>query len=359
MKSEGIHANRDAQVLKKAGIQGGAIAGFLLALFVILFKEISGFSNLPSTLFSSLWPVMIFNGTLAGTICGLICSRYAIIFRQSQKNRAAQIILLISGFVICVLLQQLSSRYALRAPAWNETLGRFQGGPLGEPNIETIATGVIGGIYFLSLSTTLAKNLSSQKSSLVETAIKTLLPGVVIWSGIYLVYVLLLELGILTENFIPWKSSAIFMVEFPHPERVVLFIVFCFIFTIIMVKTLNWNYHVLTQNGSRKDQAFLERVSELIEQNMRDHHFGPEQLAKALGMSKGHLNRRLNEVVNSSTTKFILKSRLDKAAILLQQDYDNISQIAFHVGFNNLSYFNKCFKQQFHLTPSEYKKQKP
>ncbi len=359
MPIEGLRGAVDEQILKKSGVQGGAWAGFGLALFAILFKKMSGFSSFPPTLFSHLWPIIILNGTLAGALSGWLCSRVGLMLFHSHKKSLTILlksVLLLCGFIISVLVQQLSARNALAPPVWNESLGRFTGGPLGEPNFETIATGVIGGVYFLSLALALVPKTQPLPKSWLFTGIKTTVPGVVAWSAVYSIYSILITLHWLPQYFIPWKTAAIFIVDFPHPERVVLYIVFCFLYTSIIMATWQRNLKLASPNGSRKEQIFLEQVLELVENNLNTPKFGPEQLAKRLGISTGHLNRKLNDVAKTNTTKLINSARLNKAAQLLQQDYDSISRIAFHVGFNNLSYFNKSFKQQFGLTPSEYRK---
>jgi len=47
--------------------------------------------------------------------------------------------------------------------------------------------------------------------------------------------------------------------------------------------------------------------------------------------------------------------RLQRAAHLIQQNYGNVSEVTYEVGFNNLSYFAKCFKEKYGLLPSEWK----
>ena len=79
-----------------------------------------------------------------------------------------------------------------------------------------------------------------------------------------------------------------------------------------------------------------------------------ERLAELLGMSRTQLFRKFTALYNESPNAFIKRIRLTKAAKLIEEDFGNISEIAYEVGFNNPNYFAKCFKQHFTMNPSEF-----
>ena len=104
------------------------------------------------------------------------------------------------------------------------------------------------------------------------------------------------------------------------------------------------------------DQRFLERAIEIVEKGMKEPEFSVEQFSKEVGMSTSQLYRKIHALTNQSPVEFIRTFRLKRAACLLKQNFGNVAEIAFEVGFNNLSYFAKCFRELFGKAPSEYSK---
>ena len=106
---------------------------------------------------------------------------------------------------------------------------------------------------------------------------------------------------------------------------------------------------------SSADEAFLERARQLVEEHMEDGAFGVQELASEMGLSPRQLQRRLRDTVGQSPVEFIRSLRLQRAAQLLEQQYGNVSEVAYSVGFTSLSYFAKCFREQYGRSPSEFK----
>ncbi|MCM4150151.1 hypothetical protein DHD05_00990 [Arenibacter sp. N53] len=102
------------------------------------------------------------------------------------------------------------------------------------------------------------------------------------------------------------------------------------------------------------DQKFLEDVLSLLEQKFADSSFGVPQMQGALAMSKTQLHRKLKALTNEAPGELLRNFRLKRAAQLLLQKADSVTQIAYRVGFNNLSYFAKCFKELYGVPPSAY-----
>lgn len=101
------------------------------------------------------------------------------------------------------------------------------------------------------------------------------------------------------------------------------------------------------------DQDFLIRAHQTVTQNLGDATFNAEAFREEMGMSKTHFYRKLQELTNQSPGQYIRQMRLKKAHELLLAGTGNVSEIAYKVGFNNLSYFSRCFRNEFGILPSE------
>ncbi|MCA1762516.1 MAG: response regulator, partial [Flavobacteriales bacterium] len=109
----------------------------------------------------------------------------------------------------------------------------------------------------------------------------------------------------------------------------------------------------LSVQGNSMEQKFLDRLEKIMASNFENPEFNAEMMCGAMDMSRSHLHRKLKALTNDSTTRFIRTYRLKIAYQKLQLGTDSISAIAYDVGFNNVSYFNKCFKEAFGKQPSE------
>jgi len=101
------------------------------------------------------------------------------------------------------------------------------------------------------------------------------------------------------------------------------------------------------------DEKFLQKVIAIIDKEIGNEFFSVENLAEEVGFSTSQLNRKLKALVNKSSNQLIRHLRLLRAKELIEQKTASISEIAFTVGFNNLSYFAKSYKESFGVLPSE------
>jgi len=104
------------------------------------------------------------------------------------------------------------------------------------------------------------------------------------------------------------------------------------------------------------DEKLLKSIIDIIEQHLDSTALNVEFLAREAGLSRTQLYRKIVGLTNQKPTEFIRTIRLKHAYQMLQADHGNVSEVAYAVGFNNLSYFSECFKKQYNMTPNESKK---
>jgi signal transduction histidine kinase/DNA-binding response OmpR family regulator/streptogramin lyase len=109
-------------------------------------------------------------------------------------------------------------------------------------------------------------------------------------------------------------------------------------------------------DGSSAEEEFLNRVMILVEDNLTNEKLNREFLASKMAVSPSTLYRKIKGITELDITIFIRSIRLKKAAQMILNKEDNISGIAYHVGFNDPKYFRKCFVKQFGVTPSKFGK---
>lgn len=110
------------------------------------------------------------------------------------------------------------------------------------------------------------------------------------------------------------------------------------------------------QLGSR-DQTFINRLRDSIRQNMGDSDFTVERLGEEVGLSRVQLYRKVKALTGQTPVDLLKKARLERARLLVEKTDKSISEIAYEVGFTAPSYFNKCFKDEFGVSPGALREQ--
>lgn len=106
---------------------------------------------------------------------------------------------------------------------------------------------------------------------------------------------------------------------------------------------------------SRMDRKFLNKISKIVEEQ-NDRELSVEELSEMVGLSRVHLYRKIKKLTGMSVSEFANSVKLRLSLELLKNSGNSISQIAYEVGFSSPSYFTKCFKEQFGISPSDYAK---
>ena len=105
------------------------------------------------------------------------------------------------------------------------------------------------------------------------------------------------------------------------------------------------------------DDVFLQKAMAAVEKEMENEHFGVDELSAAMTMSRSQLHRKLTALTNQAPRDFIRYMRLHRGMDMLRNNAGTVSEIAFSVGFNSVTYFTKCFHEQFGTLPSDVRNQ--
>lgn len=101
------------------------------------------------------------------------------------------------------------------------------------------------------------------------------------------------------------------------------------------------------------DQTFVGRLRDVMQKNMGDSEYSVERLGADVGLSRVQLYRKVKALTGQTPVELLRKARLEKAKKLLLKTERSVAEIAYEVGFTSPSYFNKCFKDEFGMSPGE------
>lgn len=107
------------------------------------------------------------------------------------------------------------------------------------------------------------------------------------------------------------------------------------------------------------DDALLKKIMQAVEDEMENDDFGVDDLAQVACLSRTHLNRKMHALTNLSPGEFIRYMRLQRARELLEKGAGSVAEIAYRVGFGNLSHFSFSFRERFGVLPSEVRGTQP
>ena len=111
-----------------------------------------------------------------------------------------------------------------------------------------------------------------------------------------------------------------------------------------------------TDAVGKQHDAFMVKVLDVLTMAHTDAEFGPNELARALFISRTVLYRKIGELTGVTVAAFINDFRLNQGHDLLLQSDLAIKDIAYRVGFNSADYFSKCYREKFGQTPSKVRK---
>jgi DNA-binding response OmpR family regulator len=108
------------------------------------------------------------------------------------------------------------------------------------------------------------------------------------------------------------------------------------------------------ENITSVDQKFLQKAVEVVNAHIADTSFSVEVFAEEMAMSRSLLFRKMESLTGEPPSELIKRTRLQRAAKLLEASAGNVSEIALEVGFTNPSHFTESFRKHFGCTPTQY-----
>ena len=100
-----------------------------------------------------------------------------------------------------------------------------------------------------------------------------------------------------------------------------------------------------------QDQTFVTKLREVIRDNMGNSDFSVERIGEEIGLSRVQLYRKVKALTGQTPVELLRKARLERGRRLIEKTEKSVSEIAYEVGFTSPSYFNKCFKDEFGISP--------
>jgi len=104
------------------------------------------------------------------------------------------------------------------------------------------------------------------------------------------------------------------------------------------------------------DEKFVKKAVALVEANIASSDFLVEDLCREMGMSRVYFYKKILSLTDKTPSEFIRFIRLKRAADLLEKSQMFVNEVAYQVGFNDPKYFRKYFKDEYGVSPNEYKK---
>ncbi|HRZ98219.1 MAG TPA: hybrid sensor histidine kinase/response regulator transcription factor, partial [Paludibacter sp.] len=102
------------------------------------------------------------------------------------------------------------------------------------------------------------------------------------------------------------------------------------------------------------DEKLIEKAIKVVEEHIGDYNFSVETLGETLGLSRGHLYKKLMVITGKGPGEFIRTIRMKRGRQLLEKSQLQIAEIAYEVGYNSPKRFTVNFREEFGISPSEY-----
>ena len=108
------------------------------------------------------------------------------------------------------------------------------------------------------------------------------------------------------------------------------------------------------RDGHRAEPVEIWKARKFIKEHSTEE-LSLSKVAKAANISRNHLSEKFKQVTGTNFVEYVARARFEKACELLRDVDLRVSEIAFAVGFQSLSQFNRVFKKFSGKSPSAYR----
>ena len=126
---------------------------------------------------------------------------------------------------------------------------------------------------------------------------------------------------------------------------------------------LRHKYSLIAESGEYDessftvDDLFMKKVNSIINENIKNFDFDVGILQEKLGMSRIHLYRKLKALTGLSPSSILHYHRMKLAAKMIREKKSNLTEIALSIGISNPSYFSRCFREFYGVSPKDFTSQ--
>lgn len=106
--------------------------------------------------------------------------------------------------------------------------------------------------------------------------------------------------------------------------------------------------------NNRNDNAFLEKLYNLIEENLDNQNLDLNSFTKELYLNRTHFYQKVKALTNLTPFEVLKDYRLKKAADFLVQKNLSVNEVYIMTGFKSRTHFSKLFKEKYNITPGKY-----
>ena len=106
---------------------------------------------------------------------------------------------------------------------------------------------------------------------------------------------------------------------------------------------------------TEQDEQLLQQVVASVKKGMENSNVNIETIASEVCLSRSQLNRRIKSITGVTTQQYVNRVRLEQARELLANESLQVSEVAYHCGFDDVASFSRAFRRTFGVSPSQHR----